>query len=129
MIAKKLKIKRIERVGMTKYWAGVAIVAGLLNSFYGIAAFAASDEYELVIKDHQFSPKTLEVPAGRKIKLIVKNEDATAEEFESYDLNREKVVAGNAKITVFVGPLMAKTYKFFGDFHPDTAQGGHHSRS
>ena len=89
----------------------------------GSTAFAAQDEYELVIKNHLFSPRTLEVPAGRKFRLIVKNEDPTPEEFESYDLNREKVVAANSKITVFLGPLGAKTYKFFGDFHPNTAQG------
>lgn len=86
-------------------------------------ARAADAEYELTIKDHRYSPTTLSVPSGKKFRLIVKNQDATPEEFESYDLNREKVVTGGSSITVFLGPLAARKYRFFGDFHRDTAQG------
>ena len=81
------------------------------------------DLYLLTISNHKFEPMILEVPAGKKIKLVVKNLDMTPEEFESYDLNREKVVAGKSEITVNVGPLKPGTYKFFGEFHKDTAQG------
>ena len=82
-----------------------------------------TDEYKIVIKDHQFSPEPLVIPADQKIKLIVENQDPTVEEFESYDLNREKVVAGRGKIILFVGPLKSGTYKYFGEFHRDTARG------
>ena len=108
---------------MKKYGMALLAVAALGSGIFCGGAFAAENEYEITIKDHQFNPRTLVVPAGKKIKLIIKNEDASPEEFESYDLNREKVVAGNSKITVFVGPLTSKTYKFFGEFHQDTAQG------
>jgi hypothetical protein len=54
---------------------------------------------------------------------MVKNTDDTADEFESVDLNREKLVAPGQTITVFLGPLDPGEYKFFGDFHQDTAQG------
>ena len=84
---------------------------------------AAEEAYTLTVKDHRFSPGELKVPAGRKVRIVVDNQDPTAEEFESYDLNREKVVSGNSKITLFVGPLKPGTYKFFGEFHQDTAQG------
>lgn len=88
------------------------------------AAFAADPaEYRLVIKDHRFTPAELKVPAGQKIRLVVDNQDATAEEFESYSLNREKIVPGNGKIVVFVGPLKPGRYEFFGEFNMDTAQG------
>ncbi len=80
-------------------------------------------EYRLAIKDHQFLPAELNVPSGTKIKLIVENQDATPEEFESYELNREKIVAGNSKITVFIGPLAPGRYPFFGEFNRNTAQG------
>jgi plastocyanin len=85
----------------------------------------AADEYQahLSIRDHKFDPATLTVPSGVKIKLLVENHDATPEEFESADLNREKVVVGNATITVYLGPLDAGKYHFFGDFHQETAQG------
>lgn len=79
--------------------------------------------YTLVIKDHKFEPARLGIPADRKIILTVENHDPTVEEFESYDLNREKVVQGNGKIKVFLGPLKAGQYKFFGDYHQGTAQG------
>ncbi len=79
--------------------------------------------FELVIKDHKFQPSTLEIPANKKVKLIVKNQDPTPEEFESYELNREKVIAGNAQAIVFIGPLDPGTYPFFGEFNQATAQG------
>jgi len=79
--------------------------------------------YTIVIKDHLFNPASLTIPAGQKIKLTVENQDATVEEFESYDLNREKIVSGNKQIIVFIGPLSKGTYKYFGDFHQKTAQG------
>ena len=63
------------------------------------------------------------MPAGQKIRLIIDNQDATPEEFESYELNREKVVSAQAQIVVFVGPLQPGRYPFFGDFHQDTAKG------
>ncbi|SCC94003.1 conserved exported hypothetical protein [Thiomonas sp. X19] len=85
----------------------------------------ASDlpEYKLVIKNHIYQPSELKVLASVKFKLIVHNEDATPEEFESTDLNREKIVLPNSSSLVYLGPLRAGRYKFFGDFHQNTAQG------
>lgn len=86
-------------------------------------ALADTPVFELSIKDHRFDPAVLEVPQGQKVKLVVKNLDATPEEFESYELNREKVIPGNSEGTVFVGPLDAGEYPFFGEFNMKTAQG------
>ena len=86
-------------------------------------SFAAKPTFTITIKDHQFSPKELIIPANKKVKLIIENQDSTAEEFESYDLNREKIVTGGGKITLFIGPLKPGEYKYFGEFHEDTAQG------
>jgi hypothetical protein len=90
-----------------------------------VAASAYAQDYEarLVIRDHKFDPTELTVPSGKKIKLLVENQDPTPEEFESNELNREKVVVGKGTITVFLGPLDAGRYSFFGDFHQETAQG------
>jgi len=84
---------------------------------------AADIEAKLTIRDHKFEPAQLTVPAGAKIRLSIENQDATPEEFESHELNREKIVVGNGTITVFIGPLDAGRYPFFGDFHQETAQG------
>lgn len=80
-------------------------------------------EFRLVIKDHKFEPAELTVPAGVKVKLIVDNQDATPEEFESHELNREKVIPGKSQAKIFVGPLDAGVYPFFGEFNEATAQG------
>jgi len=80
-------------------------------------------EFRLVIRDHRFVPAELKVPANTKIKLVVVNQDATPEEFESHELNREKVVTGRGTIPVYVGPLKPGRYPFFGEFHAETAQG------
>ncbi len=79
--------------------------------------------FELRIKDHLFQPSVLYVPAGEKVKLLVLNQDPSPEEFESFSLNREKVILGNSKATLFVGPLEPGRYQFFGEYNPDSAQG------
>lgn len=89
----------------------------------GTSAAAEEPSYSLTIKDHKFQPSEIEIPAGKKIALIVKNEDQTPEEFESTELRREKVVAGGQQITVYIGPLKPGKYEFFGDFNPTTARG------
>jgi plastocyanin len=100
----------------------VAILAlGLMLA--ASTAWAVDYDAKLVIRDHKFEPVELTVPAGQKIKLLVDNQDATPEEFESNELNREKIVTGKGTITVFLGPLDAGRYPFFGDFHQETAQG------
>ncbi len=86
-------------------------------------ALAADLEFSLTISEHRFTPSALRVPAGKKIKLLIDNQDATAEEFESHELNREKVIPGKSKSFVFIGPLAPGRYPFFGDFNSKTAQG------
>lgn len=88
-----------------------------------VATAANADDPQLIISDHKFQPERLEVPAGTKFKLIVRNNDPTAEEFESFQLNREKVVPPGKDVPVFLGPLDRGEYPFFGDFHQDTAKG------
>ena len=100
-----------------------ALFALLVMSATSIASATEPPEIRLVIRDHRFVPTELKVPANTKIKLMVVNQDATPEEFESHELNREKVVTGGGTIPVYVGPLRPGRYPFFGDFHAETAQG------
>ena len=88
------------------------------------AAGAEPMEVHITIKDHRFEPEKIEVPAGQRLKLIVKNADTTPEEFESKVLRIERVILGGQSATFNVRPLnKGQTYKFFGEFHEDTAQG------
>ena len=82
-------------------------------------AFGAQPpSYALTIHDHAFAPATLTVPAGVRVRLEVKNTRRLPSEFESFDLNREKVIPGGTTLTVWIGPLTPGKYKFFDDFNP-----------
>lgn len=100
-------------------------LAGFALAFGGIAAPAMAETREITIsiKDHKFEPVEIRIKAGEKIRLVVVNEDPTPEEFESHDLDLEKVIGGGRKGTFIFGPLKPGTYKFFGEFNEDTAQG------
>jgi len=88
-----------------------------------IPVHAAVPEVELVIRDHLYFPSVLEVPAGVKVRVLIDNQDETPEEFESYELNREKVIPGKSMTVIFIGQLPAGEYPFFGEFNVRTAQG------
>lgn len=98
----------------------------LLCSFALLLALpliAETRVFEIFLKDHLFTPSTLYVPADEKVKLVVHNQDPTPEEFESFSLNREKVILGQGKGVVFIGPLQPGEHVFIGEYNPDTARG------
>jgi len=101
----------------------VLLLAFLASASSASAIAAGPQEVKLVIRNHRFVPAEVHVPANTKLKLLVINQDKSPEEFESHELNREKVVVGGGTIQVFVGPLKPGRYPFFGEFHMDTAQG------
>jgi hypothetical protein len=86
-------------------------------------ALAADDEFALTLRDHRFTPAEIRIPANQKVRLVVDNQDATPEEFDSHALNREKVIPGKAKAVIFIGPLAPGRYPFMGEFNAATAQG------
>lgn len=77
----------------------------------------ADDAYTLTADGRKFEPATLEVPAGKKFKLTVKNTGAKAIEFESDELNREKVIPAGASAVIGIGPLKPGAYPFFDEFN------------
>lgn len=103
--------------------APLLAVAAALALLGANSALAADDEFKVVIENHKFEPSEVVVPAGRKVKLVIENRDATPEEFESHSLNREKVIAGKSTATIFVGPLKPGSYSFVGEYHEKTAKG------
>jgi hypothetical protein len=96
-------------------WLGAALIAP--------ASALAADPIVLTLKDHRFMPAEVSVPAGERFRIEVQNQDAAPAEFESSDLRVEKIVVPGGKITLMAGPLKPGTYKFFDDYHPDTANG------
>jgi hypothetical protein len=96
------------------------ITAAAVSALLLAAPVLADEPLHLVIRDHKFVPERLEAPAGVKFKVLVKNEGESPSEFESFELNREKVVNAGQEITVFLGPLDPGEYKFIDDFHQET---------
>ncbi|MFZ1244854.1 MAG: cupredoxin domain-containing protein [Azonexus sp.] len=94
-----------------------------LLALCSMSVFAADSEVMVVIRDHKFEPAEVRVPSGQKVKLVVHNQDATPEEFESHELNREKIIAPGTKVNIYIGPLKPGRYPFFGEFNEKTARG------
>ena len=105
--------------------AFAGLMAAPLGAALPLAAPAQAQEpsFTLTIANNKFDPTELQVPANTKFKLVVRNTDATPEEFESLSLRREKVIPGKSEAVINLGPLPPGRYEFFGEFHPKTARG------
>lgn len=91
-----------------------------------LASAAAADAppaITLTLKNHRFTPASLTVPAGQKVRVTLINQDPATEEFDSHDLRLEEVVTPMGRISFDVGPLQPGQYSFMGEFHAETAQG------
>jgi len=77
----------------------------LLTSLSAGSARAEVPVFTIEIRQHLCSPSALVMPAHTKVKLVIINQDPTPEEFESYQLNRKKVIMGGATAIVLIGPL------------------------
>ena len=108
---------------MYRRFSPLSLAPLLLGLNLATPAVAQDAAIVITIKNHRFDPETIEVPAQKKVKLLIKNLDATPEEFESDDLHREKVVPAGKDIVVLIGPLKPGTYKFKGEYNPTTANG------
>ena len=98
-------------------------LAVLAFAVAGTAASADPQTFTIVAKDGGFEPATLEVPAGQRFKLEVRNESAAAIEFESKDLKQEKVIRAKGSATLSIAPLKAGTYRFVDEYKEATAKG------
>ncbi len=99
--------------------AGLFLLAVALPS----AAYAADNGVEIQFRDHHFTPQTLTVAAGQPFTIKVVNNASETIEFESFKLNRERVVSAGATITVHLPALSAGSYEFYDDFHQDVPEG------
>ncbi len=88
-------------------------------------ALSAADllTHTVVAKNGRLLPDVLEVPAGVRFKIVIRNEGKDAIEFESRQLRKEKVLAPGAHSFVVIAPLKPGEYDFFDEFHAATAQG------
>ncbi len=89
----------------------------------GAAPAWADTVLKITIKDHKFTPTTLEAPAGESFFIEVTNAGPGAEEFESNSLRLEKIIPEGRTAKLRVGPQKAGTYEIFGEFHMSTCLG------
>ncbi|MBX9868227.1 MAG: cupredoxin domain-containing protein [Burkholderiaceae bacterium] len=79
-------------------------------------------KFEIVAREGRLSPEKLNVPAGVKLRITLRNEGKTPVEFESQELRIEKVVAADAASAVTIQPLKPGTYLMIDEFHADTGK-------
>lgn len=102
--------------------AFVLVLAALVLAGLAGAAHATSS-VELRYANHRFMPASVKVPAGQALTLKVVNASKQTIEFESFKLNREKVVTPGEAVTVRLPALSPGSYDFYDDFHQDVPQG------
>lgn len=88
----------------------------------GLAAANDMPTFKVLMKDGRIIPETVEVPAGTRFRLEIKNEGPGAAEFESIELKKELVLAPGVTRNMVFFPMKPGVYKFFDDFHPETGQ-------
>ncbi|MDP1735143.1 MAG: cupredoxin domain-containing protein [Sulfuritalea sp.] len=73
------------------------------------------------VKDGVFNPARLEVPAGQRIKFVLRNEGPGPLEFENADLHVEKILAAGAESFVVV-KLPPGEHMFVDEFNIATGE-------
>ena len=100
------------------------IILSILFLFSTLAyAEVETVQIKLTIQNGLFEPSDIKVSANKRIELIIENKGPGAEEFESKDLKREKVIPVGQTVKITLGSLKKGVYKFFGEYHQDTAKG------
>ncbi|CAD5200348.1 cupredoxin domain-containing protein [Pseudomonas sp. FEN] len=103
-----------------RYLAWLLLVAAATP----LTAQAELPSYEISLHDGHFSPALLEVPAGQRFKIILKNTGEGPAEFESTPLRVEKVLSPGVTSFVVIPPLRPGQYPFFDEFNPQLPAGG-----
>ena len=78
---------------------------------------------ELRFENRRFTPQTITVPANQSLTLRITNMSKEPIEFESFKLNREKVVGPGETVIVRLPALRPGNYDFYDDFHQDVPAG------
>jgi plastocyanin len=99
-----------------------ALLATLLVAAMAAApALATAEDHTiaLTVTDTGFAPVEVEAPAGGRVRIEITNKSSGAIEFESFELNRERVIQVGQTVSVYVTGLSAGRYAFFDDFHQE----------
>jgi hypothetical protein len=103
------------------FFAGLWLGLGWAADGHAQAAAAPLPAFAVTVRDGVFSPKRLEVPAGRRIKIMLKNEGPGPLEFENADMHVEKILAADAASFVVV-QLPPGEHMFVDEFNIATGE-------
>ena len=99
-------------------------VAALLATVAAPSIARADDDLSRVsFHNGSVEPANLTLPANTPVKLQVTNSGDAVIEFESFELNRERVVQPGQTITVNLPPLSPGSYAFVDDFSNGAVKG------
>jgi hypothetical protein len=102
----------------------ISLVLAWSGTLLGGNAVAAEElpAFEVVVNDGVFRPARVEVPAGRRVKLILINEGPGPLEFENDEMRIEKVIGPGARSFVVLPKLKPGEYDFVDEFNPITGE-------
>lgn len=112
-------MRPLTRFAMPSLLPGLILATLLLWVSTAQAQTPGPATFEVIARDGRLLPQRLEVPAGVKLKLILKNESRMPVEFENLDLRIEKVLATGASSFVVIHPLRPGRYHFVDEFNPE----------
>jgi len=95
----------------------------LVASGHAIALAAEDTVVEMRFENRRFEPQSITVPANRPFKIKIVNVSKEAIEFESFKINREKVIGPGETVVISIPGLKPGTYDFYDDFHQDVPPG------
>lgn len=99
-----------------------------LTIFFAAFALASTataqslDTFTVVVRDGVFIPARIEVPAGRRIKLVLINEGPGPLELENDEMRIEKVLNAGARSFIVLPKLKPGEYDFVDEFNPITGE-------
>lgn len=71
----------------------------------------------IAVRDAGFDPPEVRAPSGSRVRLEVANETGSPVEFESFQLNRERVIKPGQRASLYLSDLAPGRYEFLDDFH------------
>lgn len=100
------------------------LVAAWLGLGWAAQAHAQQElpVFEVVARDGRFYPTRIEVPAGRRVKLVLQNDGPGPLEFENDDMHIEKVINAGVRSFVVLPALKPGEYAFSDEFNPITGE-------
>jgi len=101
----------------------VLFSAGLGSPGLQPASAAEIKTYVIEFKDGVMTPMRLEVAAGTRFKIVLRNIGSTPAEFESVRMRKEKVLAPGVESFIVIRRLSPGSYDYFDEFHTSAGRG------